>query len=53
MADIAKCDGMDCKKRENCFRFTSPSDLIQTYLVNNKPDNCGFFWSNNKQTEDK
>lgn len=33
MADISKCSGVGCKKKETCKRFTIVSDIIQSYFT--------------------
>jgi hypothetical protein len=32
MPDICKCPGDNCKKKEQCFRFTAHADTYQTYF---------------------
>lgn len=48
MADIAKCSGTGCDKKEQCYRFTAPSnEYAQWYalpiIVDGK---CESFWDN-------
>lgn len=34
MADISKCTGYNCPVKEKCYRYTAPSDDIQTFVLN-------------------
>lgn len=33
MADITKCRGDGCPRREKCYRYTAEEDKYQSYLV--------------------
>jgi hypothetical protein len=50
MADITKCDGDGCPRKETCYRFTAEaSELRQSYFMNApiKEDNtCEYYWPN-------
>lgn len=44
MPDIAKCLGENCPLRDNCYRYTSKPDLLQTYFTHspNKEGACEY-----------
>lgn len=46
MADISKCDGKDCPKKETCYRFTAPSSKYrQSYIMpKERGDKCKMYW---------
>jgi hypothetical protein len=48
MADITKCDGKGCDKREFCYRFTAMADRYgQSYFTNapiKKDGTCDEYW---------
>ena len=48
MADITKCDGKGCDKREFCYRFTAmASKYRQSYFVDapiKKDGTCDEYW---------
>lgn len=47
MLDITKCEGIGCKKRGNCYRFTSEPERLQSYSAFYelmKDDECEYFW---------
>lgn len=48
MADICKCDGKGCDKREFCYRFTAMADKYrQSYFVDapiKKDGTCDEYW---------
>ncbi len=49
MADITKCPGKDCTLKEECYRFTAPSSILQSVFVEipkQKDGVCEEFWSN-------
>lgn len=33
MADITKCNGIDCPLKESCYRFTSIESKYQSYFM--------------------
>ena len=50
MIEIAKCDGKKCKKKKECFRYTSQTGTRQTWF--NPPirgNKCEYFWEIKKQ----
>ena len=60
MVDITKCPGKGeingtpviCDKREQCYRYTSPSDKYQSWFNGLPIDEdgvCEAFWSNKKE----
>lgn len=48
MADIAMCTGKGCKFRSNCYRFTAPKGMRQSYFLDVpiKNSKCLHFWDN-------
>ena len=48
MADITKCKGKDCPFKEQCYRYTAPTDEWQSWFVESpiKINSCDMFWSN-------
>ncbi len=46
MADITKCSGKGCERKEECFRFTANPSERQTYFATPplKEGKCDFFW---------
>lgn len=51
MPDIMMCDGLNCKDRRSCYRFTATPEIYQTYMANNENKNfdkemCKFYWNN-------
>ena len=51
MADITKCEGINCPLKNNCYRFTATSnEFRQSYFaeIPIKTGKCGYFWENNQ-----
>ncbi len=54
MPDITKCtgQGIDCPLKEDCWRYTAPSDEWQSYFAEMPYDKekreCKHFWAHNK-----
>jgi hypothetical protein len=49
MADISKCNGYGCKKRDTCYRFTAPNSDYQSYfsiVPVARNGECGEYWPN-------
>ena len=48
MADISKCKGEGCIKKQTCYRFLAPSSSWQSFI---KPDpsDCKMYWNNEPQ----
>lgn len=47
MSDITKCEGYDCPKKENCWRYKAPdSPYRQAYFAENpqKDGDCEHYW---------
>jgi len=46
MADITKCSGMWCDKKDNCFRFLAKANNYQSYFCKPpiKNNECDMFW---------
>jgi len=45
--DISKCNNENCPKKKDCYRYTVKPDIMQSYLVDVKPDKngeCKHFW---------
>ena len=57
MADITKCEGVGCYRKESCYRYTAPAnDLWQSYFLSSpkKMDDCPEFWPiESKEYEDR
>jgi hypothetical protein len=57
MADITKCEGIDCPLKENCYRFTAnDNEYRQSYFMTTpiKNGECDHFWEDiSKQDLDK
>lgn len=51
MPDISMCYGLNCKRREYCYRFTATPSHFQSYFAA-PPDPCEYFWSNGREGED-
>jgi hypothetical protein len=45
MPDISKCSGVDCDKKEKCYRYTSIPSQWQSYFQPDVED-CEYFISN-------
>lgn len=41
MADISKCNGVACLRKESCYRFTAPKSLVWQSMQNYTPDPDG------------
>jgi len=51
MADISKCTGKDCPKKESCYRFTATdNEYGQSYMgcPLKKDGTCDYYWNNEK-----
>ena len=56
MADITKCKGTNCPRKEDCYRFTAKDTMVggesyQSYFVEvplDKKGNCDEFWGSPK-----
>jgi len=50
MADISKCSGVGCPKKEKCYRYTAPGSYYQSYFTYPPMEvikgkwSCGYFW---------
>ena len=46
MADISKCQGRNCEKRETCYRFTAQENPHrQSYILSDEnPKECQNYW---------
>ncbi len=58
MADISKCVGTGCPKKETCYRYRAPSnDFWQAYLTevpyNHVTEHCEHYWQMYDQTKRK
>lgn len=53
MPDISMCFGEDCKKRDNCYRYTAkPYEFMQSYMMPD-PENCEHFWPDKPKEDTK
>lgn len=43
MRDVAKCDGHDCPRRDQCARFLAPILTEQNWVIVEDPANCDLF----------
>lgn len=50
MADITKCNGNGCDKKESCYRFTAPASNWQSYFSETpiKDGKCENYWERKK-----
>ena len=47
MADIAKCEGVECRVKEMCWRYLAPPDSEHQWYLRKQPGgdrNCSYFW---------
>lgn len=44
MADISKCNGEGCDKRNDCYRFRAISETLQFFMQTPKEKPCPEFW---------
>lgn len=44
MTDISKCQGLQCDKRESCWRFTAPAGIWQSWMSPENPARCEYYW---------
>jgi hypothetical protein len=53
MADITKCVGGECKKKEKCYRYTAPdNEYWQSYSdFYNPEDDCEAYWPDEELEE--
>lgn len=54
MADITKCKGTNCNRKEQCYRYTAKeNEYRQSYFaivpVNDVQD-CDYFWKDENET---
>lgn len=49
MPDITKCNNDQCPKKDNCYRFTSPSNDYQSF-IRFEHENCEFYIANDETT---
>lgn len=55
MADITKCDPVDCPVKEKCYRFTSQASEYQSYFAKQPSEiidgkfTCDMYWGENAQ----
>lgn len=52
MADITKCSGEGCKKKESCYRFTATSSELQSVFTIppvDKNGQCEYYWEVTKK----
>lgn len=44
MADIAKCSGVGCTKKETCYRYLAPESEMQSYMLPEVVESCEMYW---------
>lgn len=51
MADISKCEGVDCSIKEKCYRYTATaSEYRQSYMMPpKKGKDCEYYWDNKQR----
>jgi len=54
MADISKCFGMNCTKKQSCYRYTAEASQYQSYIdfepeIVNDEETCAFYISNDNE----
>lgn len=52
MADISKCANQECKRKNDCYRFTAPSSQWQSFssFMPDEKGECKDFWNNKGRT---
>lgn len=54
MADICKCKGKHCDKKENCFRYIAKDGYRQSYFAETPTDangKCEYYWAVNENID--
>ncbi len=55
MADITMCTGVDCPRKNQCYRFTASKGVYQSYFLNvvydKIKDSCDEYWPNKQIPE--
>jgi len=57
MADITKCQGFGCLKKESCYRFTASASTYQSYFCEvplveeDKKQTCEYYWEEEKRND--
>ena len=50
MTDISKCDGKDCCIKDQCYRYTAPVGIRQSYIApEHRGLKCPEFWEIEKR----
>lgn len=49
MADISKCNGVNCPIKEKCYRYTAPDSFWQVYADFEYDNECDYFWDYDSQ----
>lgn len=54
MADIMMCNGINCKDKKSCYRYTATPEDYQSYMATNEKKNfdkknCRFYWNNKNE----
>ena len=46
MADISKCEGVGCNKKETCYRFLLPANQYRQSYIQPEAQNggCDYYW---------
>jgi len=53
MTDIAKCEGIECDKKDSCYRYTCPASAYQSYFRPSIPEICGYFIDNKERQNER
>ena len=50
MADITKCQGINCEHKKTCYRYTAKSDEYwQSWSDFYQLEECTFYWENESE----
>ena len=44
MADITKCQGRNCERKETCYRYTAEADDWQSWSEFDMVKDCEYYW---------
>ena len=44
MADITKCQGRNCERKETCYRYTAQADDWQSWSDFDQLEDCEYYW---------
>ena len=49
MADITKCQGRNCERKESCQRYTAQADDWQSWSEFDTLEDCEYYWENESE----